>query len=247
MDRGSDGGGARPADARPGSWPTNSTGPGPSPGGNAGGSAEDSAPGMPPPPRPHRRRATIVGGVVILVGLAVLAGIALRGSSSGQSAGCETAADACQFPASADKGGGTITFDWRLVLRDDRADASVLLMASGSDEAVCLADRRPDGRFDSAVSWLAGHEPGPVTSLTYDTGMGPPTRSGAPATHVFVGRVPPGTATVVVTTADGVTVDAMVGGGYFLARLDGTSGAAHITASDAAGNVIDAIDVPTAD
>jgi hypothetical protein len=152
--------------------------------------------------------------------------------------GSATALEACHAPATADKAGATQSFDWHLAVEEDRAEASALLLVSGSDQLMCVAWRNPDGTFGWAITGGGTITPSATPTLTYDSG----TRAGdvthPPVVQLVVGRVPEGTATVEVSAADGTVQRASVGGGRYLAWLSSGARPVRIAAYSATSTLL---------
>lgn len=134
--------------------------------------------------------------------------------------GYATALAACHPPASAEKAGATLAFDWHLAVEEDRTEASALLLVSGSQQLMCVAYRNADGTFSGSFSGIGGVTLTPTPSLTYDTGTAPADNASPPVIHLVIGRVPEGAARVEVSAADGSLQQATLGGGRYLAWLE---------------------------
>lgn len=146
--------------------------------------------------------------------------------------GSRTVIEACHLPGSAEKGGQTLTFDWRTAVRQDTAETTVVLFVSGLDDLLCEATHNPDGTFGSATTGLGRLDPVASSSLTYDTGRA----AGQPSPQIIVvGRMPSGTESVEVSATDGARAEANLGGGFYLGRLASPGPAAEIVARAADG------------
>ena len=147
---------------------------------------------------------------------------------------------ACQLLGSAEKGGVTLTFHWRLAVREDRPDGSAALWVSGQDHLLCQAWRGADGGFGVATSSIGRFDPVVGSPLTVDTGQ----TSGSGRWLVVVGRTPRGTATVELTATDGTREMARLGDGFYLARLTSAGQPTNIVARDRTGTELGSIGDP---
>ena len=190
-----------------------------------------------------RKRSTVrpvlVVAVLVVAALAVARVTQASTPPENPPQGPTSAIDACGLPGSAQKGGSTITFEWQLAVRLDSPEESSLVFISGSNLLECDAWRGSDGVFSSAVTSVGGYTPTSENVLTYDTGSG---GSGGNYPSVLViGRVPTGTASVDVITADGERHSAAIGNGWYMAwapKAGPNDDVVVIDARDSAGHVI---------
>jgi hypothetical protein len=124
--------------------------------------------------------------------------------------------------------------DWHVGVEIDRPEGSAILFASGSDTLLCFVERSADGSLGGVDRTSGGiRDTGP--GLTLDLAMGSPK---APMQNIFTGRIPSGTTTVRVTTANGADDTAAVANGYYLAWLAVPAFPLEIDALDAAGHLL---------
>ena len=202
---------------------------------SAGGEgAADSASG-PRPARDRRPRGLVA---VALVGVIALAALAIWQPWNPPGPAYfpfpSVPAPACQPPASADKDGQTLTFDWQVAVETDRPRGSAVLFVSGPDTLLCFVSRSDDGSLGMVSTGLGGHRGDTRTGLTLDMGMGGP----AQAPDILVGRIPTGTATVRVGIGDGSEETAALRNGYYLAWLSVPADPVRIDALDAGGHLL---------
>ena len=189
-------------------------------------------------PRPARDRRpwALVG--VALVGVIALAALALWQPWNPPGPAYvpfpSVPALACQAPASADKGGQTLTFDWQVVVETDRPQGSAILFVSGPDTLLCFVSRSGDGSLRGVSTGLGGHGGDTRTGLTIDSGMGGPVQE----PDILVGRIPTGTATVRLGMGDGSEESAALGSGYYLAWLSVPAVPVRVDALDASGHLL---------
>ncbi len=164
----------------------------------------------------------------------LLAGRALRPAPFQGAPFPSVPAKACRPPATEDKGGQTLNFDWQVAVEADRPQGSVILFVSGPDTLLCVVSRSQDGSVGAIVSATGGHSGDTRSGLTLDTGMITP----AQGPNILVGRVPTGTAMVRVRADDGAEEMAAVGNGYYLAWLTVPAVPVRIDALDASGHLL---------
>jgi hypothetical protein len=143
-------------------------------------------------------------------------------------------AQICEPPASADKGGQTLTVDWQVAVETDRPQGSAILFVSGPDTLLCFVSRSDDGSLGGISTGLGGHRGDTRTGLTLDSGMGGPTQ----ALEILVGRIPTGTVAVRLGMGDGFEETAALGNGYYLAWLSVPAVPVRIDALDASGHLL---------
>ena len=140
----------------------------------------------------HDRRPLALVGVAV-VGLITLGALAFWTQPVPAHAPFPSVpAQVCLPPASADKGGQTLTFDWQVAVETDRPQGSAILFVSGPDTLLCFVSRSDDGSPGGVITGLGGHGGDTRTGLTLDTGMGGPVQE----PDILVGRIPTGTAVV---------------------------------------------------
>jgi hypothetical protein len=149
-------------------------------------------------------------------------------------------AEACQAPASADKGGQTLVFGWQVAVETDRPQGSAIVFVSGADTLLCFVSRSADGMLGVVSSGIGGHRGDTRSGLTLDSGLSTPTHE----RDILVGRVPTGTATVRVGAGDGSEDVAVVGNGYYLAWFTGSATPVRIDALDASGHLLQRLEDP---
>ncbi len=175
---------------------------------------------------------------VAVAALAVIAialvGLVLRSAPAQGQLLSGNPAQACQPPATADKGGQTLAFDWRVAVETDRPEGSAILFVSGADTLLCHVARSTGGSLGVAVSAIGGHRGDTRSGLTLDSAMDTP----AQQPYILVGRVPAGTETVRVGMGDNTEDAAAVGDGYYLAWLTVPAVPVRIEALDASGRVL---------
>ena len=137
----------------------------------------------------------------------------------------------CQPPASADKGGQTLRFDWQVAVETDRPQGSAILFVSGADTLLCFVSRSEDDLLGGVSTGLGGHHGDTRTGLTLDSGMSGP----AQEPDILVGRIPTGTATVRLSMGDGLEETAALGNRYYLAWLSVPADPVRIDSLDAGG------------
>jgi hypothetical protein len=121
-----------------------------------------------------------------------------------------------------------------LVAHDQRGTAATLVYAGGGELAICLVVRDSSGAVVAATSGVS-HLDGRSGALTFDTGISAPKASSYPGIRIVAGRVGPSVTSVKVSRADGLTVDATVSSGYFVAWWPTDDDALNATAIDSAG------------
>ncbi len=175
--------------------------------------------------------AAVVAIVVIVI---AMSNPTRRVGPAGDQALPKTAAQACQAPATAEKGSSTLTFTWQMAAEADRPEGSVLLFVSGTNTLLCQVGRTQDGRFGAVSTALGGH-PGDIrVALTLDGGAQTP--GGLP--NILTGRVPFGATAVRIVFGDGSASSAVVGGGIYLAWLEVPGVPVRIEVLDAGGRVL---------
>ncbi len=174
-------------------------------------------------------------GIGTFLGLALLTAACSTGTPSPSAAtGYTTAESACQAPSTATKGGSQLAFDWSVAVRLDHNETTVLLFLSGPHELLCEATRGSDGSYadaDTGLGTLTNTDP----VLSIDTGSGPDL---AGTRQIIAGRVPTGTSTLEVGTADGGTYRGVVGKGRYVAWIDGAQLPVRLTARDSYGALL---------
>jgi hypothetical protein len=147
-------------------------------------------------------------------------------------------AQACRnVPA---QGSPAPAIDWHVAAEIDRPQGSAIVFASASDTLLCFVSRSADGSLGGIWGGSGGRrDAGP--SLTLDQIMSTP---GARVWDLVTGRVPTGTTTVKVSSANGAEDVAAVGNGYYLAWLRVPAEMVQIDALDASGRVLQRLEVP---
>ena len=193
---------------------------------------------------PIGRRRLIVAAGAVLGGLALaMAFQSIQPVPPAPALGrlASTPAEACRPPATAEKGGSTLTFGWQLAVETDRPDSSVLLFVSGTNTMLCQVGRMADGRIGAVSSGLGGHPGDTRVALTFDAGAG----SSTDGPTILAGRVPAGTAAVSIVLGDGSAWAAVVRDGNYLAWLDAAATPVRIEARDANGRLLQQLAYPT--
>lgn len=184
-------------------------------------------------PTQGRRPRALVG--VAVVGMIALAALAVWAQPHPAHVPFPSVpAQVCLPPASANKGGQTLTFDWQVAVETDRPQGSAILFVSGSDTLLCFVSRSNDGSPGGVITGLGGHAGDTRTGLTIDSGMGGPVQE----PDILVGRVPKETAAVRLGMGDGSEESAALGGGYYLAWLGVPADPVRIDALDAGGHLL---------
>lgn len=121
-----------------------------------------------------------------------------------------------------------------LVAQDQRGTAATLVYTGGGELAICLVVRDPSGAVVAATSGVS-HLEGRSGALTFDTGISAPKASNDPGIRIVAGRVDAIVKGVRVSRADGLTVDATVNSGYFVAWWPTDDDAVNAIAIDSSG------------
>ena len=150
-----------------------------------------------------------------------------------------SALEACHPPATADKGGETLTFQWRTSVEMIVPNGEILFLTSGLDDAICEAFRSADGTWGDSVLGIGRLDPAAPAALTYDMGM-----EAIPANPriIAVGRAPVGSTTIQATAADGGDVVAVLRNGFYVVRVDSAGPLTQIVADDDTGVEIARLD-----
>ncbi len=123
---------------------------------------------------------------------------------------------------------------WQIAVQVAHADATALLFVADGREIICLANRDANGRYTGGIS-ATGRLFSAASGLTFDTGLAPaPTGT---TIQLLAGRVPPGTARVLLVTAAG-DVPASLGHGHYLAWLTSRAYPSAVRALDAYGRAL---------
>lgn len=183
--------------------------------------------------RDRRPRVFIAVAVIGVIAIA-LGSQALRPAPAQGVPFPSVPAQACQPPATADKGGQTLAFDWQVAAETDRPQGSAILFVSGPDTLLCFVARSADGHLGVVASGTGGHRGDIRSGLTLDSGIGTQARE----IDIIVGRVPARTVTVRVSADDGSQDVAAVGNGYYLAWLAAPAVPVRIDALDASGQLL---------
>lgn len=187
--------------------------------------------------RPWVVVAAVVTGVFVL---AIAAQMRPPSQDGSVVAYPSTPAVACHVPATADKGGQVLTFDWHMVAETDRSTGSAILFVSGSDVLVCRVGRSDDGSLGTVSTSLSGGFAVDPARLTLDTGS--EIKDGK--LEIMTGRVPAGTTRVWVDVGDGTDQPAAVGNGYYLAWLTDPGTPVRIDAVDANAHLLQRLEDP---
>jgi hypothetical protein len=124
----------------------------------------------------HDRRPWVLAAAAVVVGVIALGALALWGGPPhlAHVPFPSVPAQICQAPASADKGGQTLTFDWQVAVEADRPQGSAILFVSGPDTLLCFVSRFDGDWLGGVITGLGGHRADTRTGLTLDSGMGGP-------------------------------------------------------------------------
>ena len=191
--------------------------------------------------RSHRRGRfgprSLALGVTALAAIALwaLTGTPFLGSPRVAFAGWQpmpTTAD--QALAVAAKSACAAASTMSLVAQDQRGNAATLLYAGSGQLSICLVLRDNTGAVVAAASGATILEGG-GGALVVDTGLSAPRTADSAGLQIVAGRVGPSVKAVEVARADGVTVDATVSSGYFVAWWPTDDRAERVTAIDAVG------------
>ena len=190
-----------------------------------------------------------VVAALVLVAAILLAVAALRAAAPAQISGAyATAIEACRPPASAEKAGATLVFDWRVALQEEGPDATALLLLSGTDQMLCLADRGQDGRYSGSVSSTGRLDAATPGTLTFDADLySARSRTAQPVVppiRLVAGRVPDAAARLLVTAEGGAIQEATVRNGHYLGWLVTNAKVIRIAALDVGGNELTALADP---
>jgi len=187
-------------------------------------------------------RLLLLAAVVAIAVIVIAMSNPIRqvGPAEGETAP-ETAAQACQAPANAEKGGSTLTFSWQMAAEVDRPEGSALLFVSGTNTLLCQVRRTADGRVGTVVSSIGGHPEDTRAALTIDGGAEAP----GGGFNILDGRVPAGTVAVRLTFGDGSRSAAAVGAGNYLAWLETPGAPVQIEALDANGRLLQQLADPS--
>jgi hypothetical protein len=171
--------------------------------------------------------------VVVLLGLSLLSSAcqALKPRLAFPSAPSEACRPALTQPGSASS---VPSSAWSVALEIDRPEGSAILFDAGGETLLCFVSRSADGSV-GAVSTALGGQRTPGPALTLDLSLA---TLNAQVADVLSGRVPTGTTTVHVRTADGAEDLADVASGYYLAWLTVPAPPVEIDALDAAGHLL---------
>lgn len=121
-----------------------------------------------------------------------------------------------------------------LVTQDQRGAAATLLYAGRGEVAICLVVRDAAGAVVAVTSGVS-HLGDRRGLLKIDTGISAPKSPNYPGLRIVAGRVDRSVKGVKVSRADGVTVDATVSSGYFVAWWPTDDEVASVTATNSAG------------
>jgi hypothetical protein len=124
-----------------------------------------------------------------------------------------------------------------LVAQDQRGPAATLLYAGRGELAICLVLRDAAGTVVAATSGVS-HVGDVGGLLKIDTGITAPESPNYPGLGIVAGRVDQAIKGVKVSRADGVTVDATVNSGYFVAWWPTDDQVASVTATDSSGATV---------
>lgn len=162
----------------------------------------------------------VVSGTLLIVavlGVAVAASRVWAAPQPTTASEPVSAIEACQLPATADKGGGTLSFTWQLAVRLDSPQVSVLFFTSGSDSLLCQAWRETDGNYyGSSTTSIGRFSPRSGAALTYEGGSNSTAGETWPS-QLVIGQAPSSAASIEVVTSDGERHNATIGNGFYLA------------------------------
>ena len=131
-------------------------------------------------------------------------------------------------------GGSAPATAWHVALETDQPTGSAIVFASDGDTVLCFVSRFADGSL-GGVTTASGGQRSPGRALTLDLSLGTPK---AQVADLLSGRVPTGTITVRVRTANGAEDLAVVANGYYLAWLTVPAVPVEIDALDATGHLL---------